>query len=117
MFIYTDQDIESNRNTQKINIYPKTHQTHETTLKLLSLSKKQKEQISRPKKQRCMLIWMTLFIFYVEGHLLSVRGPFRTPNPKTSQRKWSVLKLFTFLRHFWIFSKKCSKKHLTDVPI
>ena len=31
MFIYTENDIESYRNTQNINIYPKAHQKHENT--------------------------------------------------------------------------------------
>ena len=35
-----------------------------------------------------------------EGCFSDVRGPFRTPNPKQSQNKWSVRKLFTLLRHF-----------------
>ena len=46
-----------------------------------------------------------------------VRGPFRTPNPRKSQKKWSVRKLFTLLGHFLKMFEKCSKIHLTYVPI
>ena len=31
MFMNTENDTESHRNTQNINIYPKTHQKHENT--------------------------------------------------------------------------------------
>ena len=34
MFIYTENNTESHRNTRNINIYPKTHQKHENTCHL-----------------------------------------------------------------------------------
>ena len=39
------------------------------------------------------------------NQFFDVRGPFRTPNPQTSQKKWSVRELVTLLGFFWVCSK------------
>ena len=66
MFIYTENDTESNRNTQNINIYPKAHQKHENTLKQTKTT--MLFSFQKFEHQRSMLFFITLSIFYVEGH-------------------------------------------------
>ena len=65
MFIYTENNIESHRNTQNTNIYiaPKTKQHENTFLFYFKSPYFSKEHL---KNQRCMMLCMALFIFYVE---------------------------------------------------
>ena len=44
MFIYTENDIESHRNTQNINIKPKTHPKHENTFSKIQKNLKNIQQ-------------------------------------------------------------------------
>ena len=76
MFTYTENNIESHRNTENINIYPKAHQQHENTYQFLQnknskndkIHIKKKKEKKKTKFQRCMLICIALILFYVEGH-------------------------------------------------
>ena len=70
MLIYTENDTGTHRNTQNNIIYkPKHTKTNENTL-IFTFSKKY-QQIS-PKNmfqnQRCLQVFMALFLFDVEGH-------------------------------------------------
>ena len=68
MFLYTENNNKSHRNTQNINMQPKAHQTHENTFHFYFISPKPKTNINISEKkkhqgnQRCMLIVMSFFI-------------------------------------------------------
>ena len=72
MFIYIENDTETHRNTQNINMSPKYTKNTKTPLNLLKQSKQIEIYIFLNFQihgiQLCMLIFMALFIFYVEGH-------------------------------------------------
>ena len=69
VFKYTENDTESNRNTQNINIQLNTHnKTIKNMIELTTHSNlSQKANFKFNKLQRVMRIDMA-FVFYVEGH-------------------------------------------------
>ena len=67
MIIYTENDTESHRNIQNINIYPKTYSKHEKCVNFQNIQTDQKSIFPKTIIKQ-MLILMALLIFYVEGN-------------------------------------------------
>ena len=92
MFIHTENDNESHRNTRNINVYAKTYTKHENTLSNFQNVQKEQNSITSKKNklhksQRFMLICMALLFYPSEGCFSDVRGPFRTKDPKIIPNK------------------------------